>query len=162
MNLAVPRRPQSGVTLIEMLIVVALISLFAGLMFPSVSSGIESFRLRQASDGISGFLNAGLNRAERKRVVIEITVDKAQNALAMYSTEPGFAKRLELPDGVRIIDVLPPEPQDPMAPRRFVIYPGGSPPRFGVEIENRRNIRAIVRVDPVTGVPEVERVAPQQ
>jgi prepilin-type N-terminal cleavage/methylation domain-containing protein len=158
---AVPRRPQAGVTLIEMLIVVALISLFAGLMFPAVSSGIESLRLQQASDGISGFLNAGLNRAERNRVVIEITINKAQNALTMYSTEPGFMKHLELPDGVRIVDVLPPAPEDTIAPRRFLLYPGGSPPRFGVEIENRKNVRRIVRVDPVTGVPQVERVGPQ-
>jgi len=158
---AVPRGSQAGLTLIEILIVVALISLFAGLMFPSVSSGIESLRLQQASDGISGFLNTGLNRAERNRVVIEITIDKTQNALTMYSTEPGFTKRLEMPDGVRIVEVLPPEPQDPMAPRRFLVYPGGSPPRFGVEIENRRSARRIVRVDPVTGVPQVERVGQQ-
>jgi type II secretory pathway pseudopilin PulG len=149
------------VTLIEMLIVVALISLFAGLMFPSVASGLETLRLQQASDGISGFLNTGLNRAERNRVVVEITIDKAQNALTMYSTEPGFTKRLEMPDGVRIVDVLPPAPEDIVAPRRFLLYPGGSPPRFGVEIENRKNIRRIVRVDPVTGVPQVERVGQQ-
>jgi type II secretory pathway pseudopilin PulG len=149
------------VTLIEMLIVVALISLFAGLMFPSVSSGLETFRLQQASEGISGFLNAGLNRTERHRVVVEITIDKAQNALTMYSTEPGFTKRLEMPDGVRIVDVLPPAPEDTIAPRRFLLYPGGSPPRFGVEIENRKNVRRIVRLDPITGVPQVERVGQQ-
>jgi prepilin-type N-terminal cleavage/methylation domain-containing protein len=158
---AVPPRSKAGVTLIEMLIVVALISLFAGLMFPSVSSGIESLRLQQASDGISGFLNAGLNRAERNRVVVEITINKAENALTMYSTEPGFMKRLEMPDGVRIVDVFPPAPEDMIAPRRFLLYPGGSPPRFGVEIENRKNVRRIVRVDPITGVPQVERVGPQ-
>jgi prepilin-type N-terminal cleavage/methylation domain-containing protein len=158
---AVPRRSRAGVTLIEMLIVVALISLFAGLMFPSVASGLETLRLQQASDGISGFLNIGLNRAERNRVVVEITIDKAQNALTMCSTEPGFSKRLEMPDGVRIVDVLPPAPEDIIAPRRFLLYPGGSPPRFGVEIENRKNVRRIVRMDPVTGVPQVERVGPQ-
>ena len=132
MTAAVPRAPaQSGVTLIEMLIVVALISLFAGLMFPSVTSGIDSLRLQQASDAISGFINTGLNRAERKQVTIEITIDRSQNAMTMYSTETGFAKRLELPDGVRIVDILPPEPANPNAPRRFLLYPGGAPPRFG-------------------------------
>jgi prepilin-type N-terminal cleavage/methylation domain-containing protein len=157
-TLRAPRTRESGLTLIEILIVVALISLFAGLMFPSVSAGIESLRLRQASDGIAGFLNRGLNRVERNRVVVEVTVNKAENSLVMYSTEPGFSRRLELPDGVRILDVLPPVPQDPDAPRRFLLYPGGSPPRFGIEIENRRGARRIVRVDPVTGVPQIERV----
>lgn len=151
-------KAQSGVTLIEMLIVVALISLFAGLMFPSVNAGIDSLRLQQASDAISGFINTGLNRAERKQVLIEITVNKSENAMLMYSTETGFSKRLEMPDGVRIVDILPPEPANPNALRRFLLYPGGSPPRFGVMIENRRNVRRIVRVDPITGVPQVEKL----
>ena len=150
-------RVRSGVTLIEMLIVVALISLLAGLMFPSVSAGIDSLRLQQAASAISGFINTGLNRAERKQVLIELTVNKAENAMTMYSTEAGFSKRLELPEGVRIIDILPPEPANPNAPRRFLLYPGGAPPRLGVVLENRRNVRWIVRVDPMTGVPRIEK-----
>lgn len=163
MTPAVPRaKAQSGVTLIEMLIVVTLISLFAGLMFPSVTSGIDSLRIQQASDEISGFINTGLNRAERKQVLVEITINKPQNVILMYSTEPGFSKRLELPDGVRIVDVLPAEPANPDGPRRFLLYPGGSPPRFGVMLENRRGARRIVRVDPITGVPQVEKLEQPQ
>jgi type II secretory pathway pseudopilin PulG len=146
------------VTLIEMLIVVALISLFAGLMFPSVTSGIDSLRIQQASDAISGFINTGLNRAERKQTPVEITVNQSDNVMLMYSTEAGFSKRLEMPDGVRIVTILPEEPANPNAFRRFLLYPGGSPPRFGVMIENRRGARRIVRVDPITGVPQVEKL----
>ena len=54
--------------------------------------------------------------------------------------------------------MLPPLPQETDAPRRFLLYPGGAIPRFGVEIANRRGARRIVRVDPITGVPQVERV----
>ena len=40
--------------------------------------------------------------------------------------------------------------------RSIVLYPGGAIPRFGVEIESPRKARRIVRVDPITGVPQVE------
>ena len=41
-NLVPTRR---GVTLVEMLIVVAIVGLIAGISFPAVSSGLESLRL---------------------------------------------------------------------------------------------------------------------
>jgi hypothetical protein len=34
--------------------------------------------------------------------------------------------------------------------------PGGVPPRIGVELRNSRGSRRIVRVDPITGVPQIE------
>src|SRR5437763_1243292 len=100
-----------------MLIVVAIIGLLAGVMFPSVSSGIDSLRLQQAADGIAGFVNTGLNRAERRQEAVEMTIAKASNELVMRSVDDAFEKRLQMPDGVRIADVLPETPEDPNAPR---------------------------------------------
>ena len=76
---------QRGVTLIEMLVVVTLIALVAGLSFPSVSAGVDSLRLRSASDAIVGFLNTALARADRHQQVVEITVLPAENALVARS-----------------------------------------------------------------------------
>jgi len=148
---------QAGVTMIELLIVLALVSLIVGIMFPSISSGVDSLRLQQAADGIAGFINSGLNRAERKQVVVELTVDRAANELWLRSTETGFVQTLEMPEGVRIINVLPQIPDETATSRHFDMYPGGAPTRAGVVIENRKGARRIVRVDPVTGVPQVER-----
>lgn len=146
-----------GVTLIEMLIVVAIIGLIIGIMFPTVSSGIDSLRLQQAADSIAGFVNGGLNRAERRQEAVEITIAKATNELILRSAEQTFEKRLELPDGVRIADVLPETPEQPDAERRFLLYPGGAPPRFGVVLLNRRGDRRVVRLDPITGMSQVDR-----
>ena len=101
-----PRSAQ-GVTLIEMLIVVALIGLLAGITFPAVSSGLDSLRLTSASDSLVNFLNAALNRAERRQQAVEVTISKAENALWLRSTEPGLVRKLELPDGIAIVSVLP-------------------------------------------------------
>ena len=147
---------RSGVTLVELLIVVALVGLLAGITFPAVSSGIDSLRLRSATDAVVAFLNGGLNRAERRQQVVEVTISRAANALWLRSAEPGWVRTLEMPEGVSILTVLPKLPDETDLPRRFLLYPGGTAPRFGVELANRKGARRIVRVDPITGVPLVE------
>jgi prepilin-type N-terminal cleavage/methylation domain-containing protein len=152
------RHSTAGVTLIEMLIVVALISIAVGITFPAVSSGLDTLRLIQATNELVSFFNDGLNRAERREQVVEITVLRAQNTLTMRSAEPGFERRLELPRGVSIVKVLPALEQEEDQPRQFLLFPGGTVPRVGIEMMNARNVHRIVRVDPMTGVPQVEQV----
>ncbi len=150
-----------GITLIEMMIVVAIIGLVAGISFPSVTSVLDSVRLSSASDAIVSFLNAGLNRAERRQQVVEIAVSKPERSLTMHSTEPGFVRRIELPETISILAILPEGPDPAETGRRFLLYPGGVTPRIGIEIANRRGTRRIVRVDPMTGAPNIERVEGQ-
>ena len=152
-----------GVTLIELLVVTAIISLMVGISIPAITSGIDTLRLNEATNGVVAFFNSGLNRAERRQQVTEITISIADNVLWMRSTEPGFVRKFEMPDGVRILGVLPkiseiPEEND--APRSFLLYPGGTTPQFGVELINRRNLERIVRVDAITGVPRIEKPEP--
>jgi prepilin-type N-terminal cleavage/methylation domain-containing protein len=150
-------RPENaGVTLVELLVVVSLISLMIGISFPAITSGVDSLRLKAATNSVVSFFNTGLSRAERRQQVVEITISKAENAISMRSTDPGFTRKLELPEGVLITHVLPDLPQNPDTPRSFLLYPGGTVPPFGVALVNRRNVERIVRVDAITGVPMVE------
>lgn len=151
-----------GVTLVEMIAVVAIIGLIAAISFPALGAGLDSIRMVSASDSIVAFLNAGLNRAERRQQGVEITVSVAENNLQMRSTEPGFLRIVEMPEGVRIERVLPPLANGlTEAERRFFLFPAGAIPRIGLEMVNRRGARRIVRVDATTGVAQVERPAPE-
>ena len=77
--------------------------------------------------------------------------------MVIHSTEAGFERRLELPDGISIEAVLPLEPgADPGAPRQLILLPGGTAPRIGIQLRNRRGSRKIVRLDPMTGIPRIE------
>ena len=145
-----------GVTLIEMLVVVGIIALAAAIAFPSINSGVDSLRLRSASDSIVSFLNSGLNRAERLRQIVEITISRNDNAITMRSEDPNFVRQLAMPEGIKIVKLHPELFGEEENERRFVLYPGGTVPRFGIEIANRRDVHRIVRVDPITGVPLVE------
>ncbi len=145
-----------GFTLLEMLIVVALVSLMAGITFPSISAGVDSLRLASASDQTVALWNAALNRAERRQQVVEVTIAPGAGALALRSTEAGFTRELKLPDGVRVVKILPEGAAGEDGPRRFYLYPGGAPPRVGLLLRNQRGVARWVRVDPITGVARIE------
>jgi len=150
----------AGLTLIEMMVVVLLISLMVGISYPAITSGIDSMRLKAATNGVVSFLDYGLSRADRRQQMMEITVSKASNTLEMRSSEPGFYRKMSLPDGISIVQVFPALPEDSSVDgsgnRDFVMYPGGTVPPLGLELVNRRNVQLLVRVDPITGVPHVE------
>ncbi|MCC7176624.1 MAG: prepilin-type N-terminal cleavage/methylation domain-containing protein [Bryobacterales bacterium] len=158
-----PRRraakSSDGVTLLEMLIVVALIGLVVGISFPAVTAGVDSLRLSSAGDGAASLINGALNRADRRQEAVEIVIDTRQNALVAQGLGSDFRRRLEMPPGVRIAGVSPPLLAESDEPRRFVVYPGGAPPRISLDLVNAKGARRSVRVDPVTGVPQVERLA---
>jgi prepilin-type N-terminal cleavage/methylation domain-containing protein len=159
------RQGVAGVTLIEMVVVVALIALMVGVSYPAITSGIDSLRLNAATNGVVSFLDYGLSRAERRQQTVEITISKADNSIEMRSSERGFYRKLQMPEGVSIVQVLPrlPEqsPDNPDLKRNFLLYPGGTVPPIGLQLINRRNVQRMVRVDPITGVPRVEAAQPE-
>ncbi len=153
-----------GVTLIELLIVVALLGLLASVTYPSVAAGLDSLRLTSAAESVASLLNAGLNHADRRRVPVMVEVSRDDNSVRLSSTEPGWTKKLPMPDGVTVESVEPAPPAPPEYENRlfrFLLYPGGSPPRLAVTIANQRHAKRIVRLNPVTGVPEIETVVTQ-
>lgn len=160
MRTSLAGRTEGGVTLIEMLMVVLIISLMAGVSFPAISSGVDSLRLRGTGEEVAALFTTAVNRAERRRIPVEVAISVGQNLIVLTSTEPGFVRRYQPSGGITIAGVLPPAPvADPTQPRRFLIYPGGTVPRVGVLLSNPRGTRRVVRVDPVTGVAESRTIA---
>ena len=150
------RFEQHGVTLAEMLVVVTIISLMVGVGFPAVTSGLETLRLSAATNSVVSFWNSALNRAERRQQVMEITLEAAKGKLTLRSAEPGFVQELELPEGINVTAILPADGRPLDEARRYYIYPGGTVPRVGVVIENRKHLKRTVSVDPISGVPQIQ------
>jgi type II secretory pathway pseudopilin PulG len=149
-------RSETGITLVEMIIVLALVGLITAISFPAVTSGLDSVRLSSASDTIVSFLNAGLNRAERGQTPVEIVISIVENKIKIMAADR--TRELSMPDSIAIIKVHPEIPGTEEQARSIVLYPNGAIPRFGVEISSSKGTRRIVRVDPITGVPKVENV----
>jgi hypothetical protein len=146
----------------EMVVVVAIIGLIAGISLPSITAGIDSVRLTTSTGLIASFLNGAVNRAERHERPVEVVISAKDSTLSMYSDEPGFVRELKLPDGIRIEAVLPEVPGARDGGQRLIFMPGGTVPGIGVQIVNRHSTRRIVRLDPMTGFPRVERVTNKQ
>jgi len=145
-----PRSANAGVTLIEIMVVMAIIGLLVGITLPAATNGLSSVRLKGASSDVSSFINSALNRAERHEQVMEIIVYPKENKLELDSSEPGYARTLAMPEGVSIAGDNP---------VRILLLPGSAPPRISIDLFTDRGAHRIVKLDPVTGVPEV--VVPQ-
>ena len=154
---AINNRGRAGVTLIELLIVLTLIALVTGIAYPSAAAGVESLRLRSVADTVVSFLNTAIDRAGRRQQVIEVWIAPKDNVLIARSPDLEFLRRLELPEGYRILTVLPAAEVNPEEPRRFLMYPGGTVPRIGIEIANRSGTKRMVSVDPFTELTRAEK-----
>jgi type II secretory pathway pseudopilin PulG len=145
-----------------MVVVVAIVGLIVAVSLPSATAGIDSVRLASASGSIASFLNAAVNRTERRQQAMEVVIDPKSARLVLYSNEPGYTRELKLPDGIAIEAVLAGASADPgeagNAPYRLLLIPGASTPGIGIQIANRHGSRRIIRLDPMTGFPRVESV----
>jgi prepilin-type N-terminal cleavage/methylation domain-containing protein len=143
-------------TLLETLVVVALLSILLAIAYPSLTAGLESIQLATSADSVASFFSASLTRASRANQPVEVTILRRENALIARSNNVHNTRRLDLPAGIRIANILP-AGQEPEEYRRFYLLPGGSVPRIGVELRTPRGARRLVRLDPITGAPEIER-----
>jgi prepilin-type N-terminal cleavage/methylation domain-containing protein len=158
LSVGVTNRNERGVTLIELLIVATVIALVVGLSFPSAATGVDSLRIRSASDKIVAFLNTALDRADRRQQVVEIRISVRENAISARTADLSFDRTFEVPDPIRITAVEPAlaEGANPDVQRRFLVYPGGTAPRIAIDLASHDGRRRRVIVDPVTGTPHSE------
>jgi len=141
------RRKRAGITLIELIVVLAIVSLLVAVTLPAATNGLASIRLKGAANDVASFMNAALNRAERHEQVMEVIVYPKQRKLTLDSTEPGYTRTLVMPDGISIAGDNP---------LRILLIPASAPPRIAIDLFNDRGAHHIVRLDPVTGVPEIQ------
>ncbi len=141
-----------------MLVVVSIIGVLAGISYPSIAAGIDSVRMRSATDSVSSILNGAVDHADRRQQPVEIVIAARENTIALISNEPGFQRRLKLPDGIRIESIYPEIPEEE-GPRRLIVMPGSTVPGIGVQLVNQHGAHRRVRLDPMTGFPRVETVS---
>src|SRR5437773_10627062 len=80
-------RSQSGITLIEMLVVMTLLGIVAAIAGPSVGSGVETVRLRSTAERLAATFRTGRNRAVRARHYMEVSVDPQARLVELRDLE---------------------------------------------------------------------------
>jgi prepilin-type N-terminal cleavage/methylation domain-containing protein len=150
------KRSQAGVTLIEMLIVMTIVGVLVGVSYPGIASGLDSVRMRAATDSVATFLIQARTRMDRSQDGVLLTLDKSAGKLEIRGSQPALAKELVLEEGISILRIHPEPPGDPVPVRHVVLTPGAPFPAFAIELLNRRGQRRLIRMDPLSSVPIVE------
>jgi prepilin-type N-terminal cleavage/methylation domain-containing protein len=145
-----------GVTLIEMLVVVAIMGIMIAITLPSATAGLDSVRLNTATGSVAAFLNSADNLCHRRQAPVEITI--APTEMAMFG--PGVERHLKLPDGIAIAAAGGGESNSigPENAGKILIMPGAPAPGTAIELVNHHGMRRIVKLDPMTGFPRIESV----
>jgi len=150
------RGSQSGVTLIEMLVVVGIIGLMAGLAFPSFSAGLDGLRLRSASTTVASALNIAITTADRRQLPVQLLIQPVQNQIVLRAAESLRDRIFEIPPGIKIRRILPALfLNEEKTDRYLIVYPNGAPPQLVIELENPRGSLRQIKLDPITGVAKV-------
>jgi Tfp pilus assembly protein FimT len=175
-------RSRDAVTLIELLLVMAMIVIITGLTLPTFFSGYKKQQLRSAADqlrvdlaqarnrAMSSGLTLGLTISERT-YLISVAADLADENEASTST-PSYELTQELPEGIKLAPVSTTgaatgQPTsgalDPTASSEVFayFYPDGTTSTVEFQVSNEKQDSLIVSLRGLTGVALVQD-APSQ
>ncbi len=156
-------RVQRGFTLLELVVVVVILGLAAGLVVPRLGRGFEGLEFARAARGLMSHVRRARAEAIARREVRLLVISPGEHLAwmedrARWAPESPVAPApsppptsFALPPGIRIL------PGDPGAsPTERVLltfFPGGESSGGRLLIEARGGRRLVVSVDPLTGLP---------
>jgi general secretion pathway protein H len=142
-----------GVTLLELLIVMALATMLLALVFPSIRSGMGTLALHSSAQRLAAAAKFARDQAIYRQKPFLLEIDAAAGTVSVLDSDGG-SRSFELPPEVRVGRILPLEPDAPSQRRTFLFSPDGSSVPFQVILENPRR-RVAVSTDPLTGFPQI-------
>ena len=92
-----------GFSLIEVVVVMALIALTLTLAGPRVGAGLGRLELEQSAQSIRSFVKAGRVQAQRTDREYHVVIDRKQDSMALLDPEMKMIRKQRLPSSVQII-----------------------------------------------------------
>jgi general secretion pathway protein H len=144
----------AGVTLMEVLVVVAIASVLLAIVFPAVGSGLGTLELQSAATRLAAASRYARDQAVYRQRTFRLEIDPVAGVFSVADMDGSGERSYELPPSVQVEAVLPQE-ELTTAPRRgLLFFPDGSAPAFEVVLTNTRRQVAVVG-DPLTGTARV-------
>ena len=91
------KRGEGGVTLIELVVVMAIIAIMGVCLAPSIGEWLDNFRIRQAARDIASHLQLAKIRAISRRLEYRVNFDVANNQYRLWVNDGGW---IPDPEGV--------------------------------------------------------------
>lgn len=147
-------RSTSGVTLMELLVVIALASILLAIVFPAVGSGLGTLELRSAATRVAAAARYARDQAVYRQRIYQLEIDDVTRSVSVSDIEGGGQQSYQFPPSVQVEAVLPAEDATPTRRRRLFFFPDGSAPDFEVILTNARRQMTVIS-DPLTGTAKV-------
>ena len=149
--------PHRGVTLLELLVVMALASILLALVFPSIGAGLATLELRASAQRLAAAAKFARDQAIYQQRWFQLVIDSNTGTVSVMDADGGSRRGFELPAGVRVEGILPPDVGTLSSRRRLLFSPDGGSAPFEIILGNqRRQVR--IAADPLTGFPKVSEL----
>jgi len=159
---------QSGFTLLELVVVVAIVGVVASLVFPALGDGLRRWRLQGGVREVATTLKFARNQSVAARASLQVILDRGRSVYwldrpgdpARYDPEHAIERGVRLfalPKGVRFGEVTAAGP-DPGAERVGILFfPKGNSAGADVQIVDGQGGAYRIHVDSMTGRARVYR-----
>jgi len=149
-----PRSREAGVTLLELVIVLAILGLAVSLVAPRFGNWSDEWTLRSAAERVAQTLRYARTRALFEQSYYVVEIEPATHLVRLFNPTSGFLRGYALPRGVTIDDGENPPP--PVV--RILFPPSGVVEERELWLSNRRRSRYTVHMSFLLGNSAVEAV----
>ena len=148
-----PPTPDSGFTLVELMVLLIIMGLAALLVLPSFTSGLRGLELEAACRNLATHMKRARFEAIGRHTVRRIIVSRDDSGAGFYVLANEFGEELgsvDLPEGV-----LPRTVDDSPLPWRVSFYSNGRSSGGAIGLVNRQEKLLYVSANAVTGLARV-------
>jgi prepilin-type N-terminal cleavage/methylation domain-containing protein len=144
----------AGVTLLELVIVLAILSLAVSLVAPRFGNWSDEWTLRSAAEQVAQTVRYARTRALFEQSYYVVEIEPQAHLVRVFNPASGFLRAFALPRGVTVEDGENPPP--PVV--RLLLPPSGVVEERNLWLTNRRGSKFRIHVNFMLGAPTVEAI----
>jgi prepilin-type N-terminal cleavage/methylation domain-containing protein len=149
-----PRPREAGVTLLELVIVLAIISLAVSLVAPRFGNWSDEWTLRSTAERVAQTVRYARTRALFEQSYYVVEIEPRAHLVRVFNPATGFLRGFALPQGVTVDDGENPPPQVV----RLLLPPSGVVEERSLWLTDRRGSKFRIHVSFLLGAPTVQAV----